>query len=220
MRICYSFASRSRPQKFFTCIDAVKDLSESKDYFIWAKLDEDDLFADVYLKRIDEYPELVVNWGKSDNKIHAINRSMENLPPCDIIVVLSDDMIFEVYGFDNEIRDAFKNCFPNFDGVVHFPDSHALERTMTLTIMGANLYKQLGYLYHPLFESVYADNHLTELTKAMGRYVFINKQIFDHHHPGWQMAEWDEQYKKTESPEYYQKDHKTYIKLKENNFGL
>jgi hypothetical protein len=218
--ICYVFPSRERPQKFFSALDNIQDMSESKDYFVWAKLDDDCPCVDQYRERLSEYPEVTVKWGLSNGKIHACNRDLEDLPECDIIILMSDDMKFLSFGYDDEIRVAFKKYFPNLDGVIHYPDSHALDRTMTLTIMGINLFKQLGYLYHPSFDSVYADNHLTEMTKAMKRYVFINKQIFDHFHPGWGMAEFDEQYRRTEAPENYKKDRETYLRLKANNFGL
>jgi hypothetical protein len=219
-KICYIFASRERPEKFFNCLDNIQDMSESKNYFVWAKLDNDDPKVDEYKRRLDEYKEVTVKWGLSEGKIHAINRDLDDLPDCDIIVVMSDDMVWEVFGFDDEIRNAFEKYFPNLDGLVHFPDSHAGERTVTLTIMGINLYKKLGYLYHPSYQSVYADNDLTEMTKAMGKYVFINKRIFDHYHPIWGMCDWDQQYRKTEDAKYYQQDRQTFLDRGLINFGL
>lgn len=221
-RICYVFASRSRPEKFFNCLNNIQDNSNSENYFVIAKLDDDDasMNNDDVKERLKEYPEVEVKWGASDNKIHAINRGLENLPQCDIIIVQSDDMVFEVFGFDDEIRESFEKHFPNLDGVVHYPEINSGERTMVLTIMGINLYKQLGYLYHPSFLSVYADNHLTEMTKAMNKYVFVNKKIYSHQHPIYKMTEWDEQYRRTESQEFYQKDHATFLRLKADNFGL
>ena len=220
MRICYSFASRNRPQKFFNCLDNIQDMSDDKNYFVWAKLDNDDPVADIYIARLHEYPELTTKWGLSTNKVHAINRSMDDLPPCDIIIMMSDDMVFEVYGFDNDIRDAFKKHFPDLDGSIHFPDSHALSRTITLSILGINLYKRLGYLYWHEYDNVYPDNDFTEVVRGLNKYAFVDKKIFDHYHPIWQMAAWDEQYRKTEAPEGYHKDHQTFLKRKSENFGI
>lgn len=220
MRICYVFASRTRPIKFFDILDKIKYLSESDNYFVWAKLDNDDPFKEEYEKQLHEYPEVTVKWGLSKNKIHAINRDLEDLPECDIIVMQSDDVVWDAYGFDTEIREAFKKHFPNLDGTVHFPDSHAKDRTITVSILGINLYKKIGHLYHPDYVSVFADNHFTEMTRLMGKYVFINKRIMDHHHPIWGMTTFDEQYKKTESPEFYKKDQETFLKHKADNFGI
>lgn len=220
MKIAYIFPSRERPDKFFRALDNIQDLSESKEYFIIAKLDNDDPFAEEYKKRLDEYPEVTVRWGTSEGKIHAVNRSLEDLPQCDILIIMSDDMIWYTYGFDNEIREAFEKYFPKLDGTLHYGDSHAGERTITLSILGINLYKELGYLYHPSYQSVYADNDFTEMTRLMNKYVFIDKRIFDHYHPIWNMTAWDEQYRRNERQELYQKDHETFLKRKAENFGL
>lgn len=223
MRICYSFASKSRTVRMFQTLDNIRQLSNSDNYFIVLKLDLDDATMNrpEIIKHLkDKYPECIVKWGSSTGKIHAINRSLEDLPPCDIIIVQSDDMLWETKGFDDEIRTSFETHFPNLDGVLHYPDSFAKSRTMTLTIMGINLYHQLGYLYHPDFLSVYADNHLTEMTRKMGKYVFINKKIFEHHHPISGLVPWDAQYRATESKENYRIDRETFLRHQANNFGL
>lgn len=216
MRIAYCFASRQRPERFFSAFENIRSASASKDYFIWAKLDTDDPTMNnpkVIEKIKNEYPEVTVRWGLSKNKIHAINRDLEDLPPCDIVIIMSDDIVFEGFGFDNEIREAFKKHFPNLDGTIHYPEDHIKSRIIIVSILGANLYKKLGYLYHPYYISVYGDNDFTEMTKLMGKYVFIDKRIFSHHHPIWKMIEWDDLYKKNENPEYYQKDKETFSKI-------
>lgn len=219
-RICYCFPSRSRPAKFFAALDNIRAMSVSTEYFIWGKLDENDPTANEYKKRIDEYPELTVKWGLSEGKVHAINRSMEDLPPCDIIIIMSDDVVWDVRGFDKEIRNAFiKNC-PNFNCTVHFPDDHGGGNTIIVSILGINLFKQLGYLYHPSYESVFCDDDFTEMSRLMNRYFFINKRLFSHNHPIWGKVSWDDLYRHSERPEVYKKDRETFKKRKANNFGI
>lgn len=222
MKIAYIFPSRSRPSKFFATLDNIIDNSFSDKYFIWCKLDTDDITMnnDEVRDRLKEYPQVSVEWGLSKNKIHACNRSLENLPECSIIVLISDDMQWTTFAFDDDIRDAFRKHFPKLDGVIHFPEEKSGNRTMVLTIMGINLYKELGYLYYPAYESVYADNDLTEMTRAMRRYAFVNKKLYVHKHPVWGAAEWDSQYKHSERPEVYKRDGEIFKKRKANNFGL
>lgn len=219
-RIGFIFPSRERPDKFFRCLDNIQDMSESKNYFVWAKLDEDDPFAEQYKEKIHEYPELTVKWGLSNNKVHAINRSLEDLPECDILIIMSDDIRWDAFAFDTDIREAFQEHFPAFDGTIHTRDDHGVENTIIVSILGVHLYKKLGYLYHPDFVSVYADNHFTEMTKAMGRHVFVNKRLFSHLHPIWNLSEWDQQYRNSEAPEVYAKDRETFLRLRSNNYGL
>jgi hypothetical protein len=222
MRICYVFPSRTRPNRFFSTLDNIRKLSESDNYFVWSKLDEDDpsMNNGEVKEKLKEYPEVTVKWGWSKNKIDAINRNLDDLPECDIIIIQSDDIVWDVAGFDKEIREAFVKYFPDLSGTIHYPEFNAKNRTIIVSILGVNLFRRLGYLYHPSFISVYADNHFTEMTRAIGKYVFIDKRIFSHLHPIWGVVPWDEQYRKTEAKENYRIDRETYLKLQANNYGL
>ena len=222
-RIAYIFPSRSRPDKFFLTLDNIKFFSDSDNYFVWAKLDLDDetMNNPTVLEKIkNEYPEVTVKLGLSEGKVHSVNRDCEDLPQCDILIIQSDDIKWTEVGFDTDIRNAFKKHFPNLDGTVHFPEKHGGENTIIVSILGVNLYKQLGHLYHEDYASVYCDNEFTEKTKMMDKYVFINKEIFLHLHPIWNMTAFDDLYRKNEDQKYYQKDRETYLKRKANNFGL
>jgi hypothetical protein len=220
MRICYVFPSRERPKKFFSCLDNIQDMSDSKDYFVWGKLDNDDPHKAEYESKLHEYPELTIKWGTSKNKIHAINRDLEDLPECDIIIIMADDIRWTVFAFDNEIRDAFAKFSPDFTHTIHFPEKHGGQNTIIVSILGINLYKELGHLYHPEYAMVYCDNEFTEKTKMMGKYVFVNRELFLHLHPIWNLAAFDDLYRKNESPEYYLKDRDTFNKRKANRFDL
>lgn len=222
MRICYCFPSRSRPERFFKALNNIQDMSASKDYFVCAKLDTDDVSMnnEDVRDRLLEYPEVTVKWGESKGKVHAVNRSMEDLPPCDILIIMSDDIQWDVYGFDDEIREAFKKYSPNFESTVHWPDDHGGKNTIIVSIVGINLYRKLGYLYYPDYESVFADNDFTEMTRMLNKYVFVNKRLFSHLHPIWQLADWDAQYRHSERPDVYQRDGALFAKRKAINFGL
>lgn len=222
-KISYIFPSRSREKKFFEALANINDMSDSKEYEIICALDEDDVFMnnEGVREKIKEYDNVKYYYGYSGSKVAACNREAHRVSDDTSIICLhSDDMVFLEYGFDDVIRDAFKQHFPNLDGVVHFPDENARDRTMTYTMMGVNLYRQLGYLYHPDFESVYPDNHITEMTRQMGKYAFVDRRILNHLHPIWQLGEWDSQYRHSERPEVYQKDHQTFERHKANNFYL
>lgn len=223
MKISYIYPSKSRRQKFFDGLDNISSLSDSKDYEVICAFDEDDITMnnDDVREKLQAYENVQYFYGYSENKIAACNREANKISPdTSIICLYSDDMRFLIKGFDIDIRESFTKHFPNLDGCVHFPDSNAIARTMTMTMMGINLYKQLGYLYWPEYQMVYADNDLTEMTRLMGKYVFVDKNILDHFHPIWQMADWDEQYKKSESSKYYQRDHLVFLKRKKINFGV
>ncbi len=214
-RICYVFASRERPKKFFDCLNVINAMSESDNYFVWGKLDLDDPKIEEYKSKLDEYPELTVKWGLSNGKIHAINRDLEDLPPFDIICCHSDDMRFLLYGFDNVIRE---HC--GSDDYVHFPDGYANERLSTYSIMGKDYFNRFGYIYHPDYVSVYCDNEQFEVAKILGRHKFVNQKILRHEHAiaGYGVA--DDLLRRTEDATNYKLDHQIYIRRKAINFGL
>lgn len=222
MRICYSFPSRSRKDRFFKALENIQDMSMSDNYFVIAKLDTDDetMNNDAVKDALHWFPEVTVKWGTSKSKVDAVNRGLEDLPPCDIIIIMSDDIVWDSFGFDDDIRDAFKKYFPKLDGTVHFPEDHGKHNTIIVSMLGINLFKQLGYLYYPKYISVYPDNDFTEMTKKMGKYAFVNKRLFTHAHPIWNLAEWDEQYRASESADVYKKDREVFNKRKANNFGV
>jgi len=223
MKISFIFPSRSRSVKFFAALNNIRDMCDSQDYEIICALDEDDptMNNQEVKDELAKYNNVTYYYGLSANKIAACNREVTRISQDTSIICLhSDDMKFLEKGFDNEIREAFKIHFPNLDGVVHFPDQNAKARTMTYTMMGVNLYNKLGYLYWPGYISIYADNDLTDMTKMMGKYVFVNKKILNHFHPIWNLSSWDAQYRKTESKELYKIDRETFMKRTANNFGL
>lgn len=207
--ILYNFATRSRPEKFFKAMENIYGLSESKDFFILAKLDDND--SSNY-ERAKEFPYCIVVSGYSKSKIHAINRGIIT-KGWDILVNMSDDMLFLKKGFDNIIRE---HCGP--DDFVHFPDGHVNERLCTMSIMGKDYYDRFGYVYHPDYSSLWCDNEAQEVAKKLGRYKYVPQQIFEHQHPAHGRAQTDKQYKYTES--FYWKDKEVYDRRKKMNFDL
>lgn len=211
MKICFVFPSRERPDKFFRCLDNIQDMvSESDNYCVIAVLDNDDPSKEDYEKSLHEYPEVEARWGLSANKVAAINRELNNLPEAAIICLHSDDMWFTKFGFDEEIREAFKE----WDGLVHFPDQVAKEKLITYTMMHRDYLSSLGYIYHNDFNNVYCDNFQHLQAQKLGKYKFVNKQILEHRHSMWGFGMADDLLRRTEEPIGYRKDHETFIRLK------
>jgi len=218
MRIAYIFPSRERVKKYFNCLNNICDNSMSDDYEIISAFDTGDIYMnnDDVRERLKEYPRVIYFYGTSDGKIGAINRELDKISPdADIICCHSDDMRFTETGFDDIIRE---HC--GADDYVHFPDGHANEKLSTYSIMGRDYFERFGYIYHPDYISVYADNEQYDVAKILGRYKYVNRNILRHEHPIWGYGEADPLLKKTEDPVNYQKDHQTYLRRKAINFGL
>jgi len=216
MRILYKFASRSRPEKFIKCLDNIMTNHLHKDFLILATLDEDDITMNdpEMRQKMDGYDKLKYIFGKSENKVHAVNKDMEHTGEWDILVVMSDDMLFIQKGFDKIIIDAFRHPHPeivfDLDQLIHFPDQHQGRNCMTMYIAGRIYYEREGFIYDPRCKSLWVDIISQETGQIRGKYKFINERIFNHIHPSFMDCKYDEQYLKTECMEIRQHDYAVY----------
>lgn len=217
MRIAYNLASRSRPEKFFACLDNIRAMSANKNYCVFAKLDKDDPAMDndgVMTKLLLNYPEVIRLWGTSHSKVHAINRDLDNLPSFDILINMSDDMEFTVKGFDDIIR---KHMPADLNGFLHFPDSYKKASACVLSIIGRTYFERTGYIYHPDYISLWADVEETEKAKLLGKCHYIPESIFEHNHYSNGKASKDQLYLRNNT---WKRDLKTYQRRRANNFDL
>jgi hypothetical protein len=176
MKICYKFATRSRPNKFFSCLDNITSLAKNIDYFILVSIDIDDESMNTHeiRCRISNYDNVIPYWGYSNqNKITAINRDVCFAPDWQILINVSDDFMFLKDGFDLQIIQDMQTYFPDLDGFLHYPDGHTNSKLATMSIFGRKYYDRFGYIYHPDYESVYCDQEAQEVAKKLGKYKYI-----------------------------------------------
>lgn len=218
MTICYSFASRSRPDRFFETLDNIHAMSVSPDFFIVAKLDNDDghMNNGCIKKRLLTYPNLLVKWGASESKIHAINRDLDDLPHWDIMVCLSDDMRMRTHGFDNIIR---QHMPIDLDGYVHLQDDYAKDRVCTVDIKGRIYFERRGKrIYVGDYYSMWADDEETAVSKILNKYILVPGIHIEHlHYTNDRKAVKDELYWRNDT---YNKDKEVYEQRKARNFDL
>lgn len=222
MNFLIKYASRSRPENFERgLISIIETANETKNIVVLVSLDIDDERLNDYMTVIEKYWNKVhikVKADKSNNKIHAINRDVNDYKAhWDILINFSDDMVFIEKGWDSFITEVFKKHFPTGDGFLHLPDGNQNENISTMSIMDRKYYDRDDYIYHPSYISLWCDVEATEAAKMRQRHVYINKQLFKHLHPAWGTAPMDKQYLKTES--YNHVDKLTYNERKQNNFG-
>jgi hypothetical protein len=157
----------------------------------------------------------MVNPNDPTTKVDAINRDVNEFDyDWNILVNMSDDVVFIQKGFDDIIREHFSN---GLDQVLHFPDGNRSD-LLTVSIIGREYYDRDKYIYHPSYKSLYCDNEAMEVAKIDGCYKFVDTVIFNHLHPAYGKGVYDQQYIKTES--YSGIDCENYIKRKAEYFGL
>ena len=216
MKILFKLATRSRPQKALKAINNIINNCNSNNYLILVSIDKDD----ETMKGFDHPHEKVfLVEGYSKNKIDAINRDIDLLEGWDILINTSDDMVFEVRGFDNIIRQDFTG---NYDQVLHYSDGNQRGNLMTMSIMGSEYYKRFNYIYHPDYKSLWCDAEATEVAHLLGKYKYMVdlKVLFTHRHPAWGLSEYDEQYRKTESRELWNRDYGLFKYRKSEDYFL
>lgn len=209
-KILFKYASRSRKEKFFEGLDNIlNNLNDFNNFCILCSLDADDetMNNQQSIKRITEYVKkypanIVIKFGKSKNKIDAINRDVNDFKErfdFDILVNFSDDMQFIVESFDKTIREKFYIAYPNLDGNIYFNDGFVGDAISTLSIIGRKYYDKFNYIYHPSYHSLWCDNEYTMVAKTEKKIVYFDEKIYIHNHPANIGGFIDSQLMKTES---------------------
>ncbi len=170
----FKYPSRGRPDRFFDGLDSIVNNVKDVDYYhVACTLDLSDttMNNDEVINRIKSYKNVSIQWGESISKIHAVNRSMPDIQ-FDILINMSDDMRFHTYGFDKMMGIDMMNWFPEFDGLLHYPDQDAKEFLATMYIAGKNFYNKFNFIYDTNFKSVWCDNLVQDVAIYMGKYKY------------------------------------------------
>lgn len=171
----------------------------------------------------------------SQNKIHAINRDIEEHGgPWDVLIVGSDDMVPTLRGYDNFIAE---NCpddgamwLPTENSSIHKRGGHNMipgsaaylqHWICMLPIMGRAYYEIFGYVYHPEYEGFFCDNEWTDVARQRNKLTFVNRpDIIYHNHPDWTpTGRRDNTYSRYNLP-IFKRDQRTYIDRKRNGFPV
>ncbi len=121
------------------------------------------------------------------SKIEACNADMKDVEwDWDIVVLVSDDMIPKIRGYDDVIRNYMLAKFPDRDGILWFNDGFQENKLNTLCIFGRAFYERQGYIYAPEYKSLFCDTELTDLcrTTYKDKCHYVPYCIIRHEHPG------------------------------------
>jgi hypothetical protein len=156
------------------------------------------------------------------SKIEACNANMNDIDwEWDIVVLVSDDMIPQVQGWDDVIRNHMSSKFPDTDGILWFHDGYQGEKLNTLTIFGRKMYDYFGYLYHPDYKSLFCDTELTDLCRGelKSKCLYVPHCIIRHEHPGTGYVQnMDALYQHNQR--FWSEDMNTYIQRKKYTYDV
>lgn len=194
MRILLKCPTRSRPQKVMETLESYARLANQPDKIgVAISCDIDDssmtrnLVQEEVLRRVSKFAWKKIFFSPNRNKIEACNADMNNIDyDWDIVVLVSDDMIPQIKGYDDVIRTYMKANHPNLDGLLWCNDGYQGEKLNTLCVYGRKLYESFGYIYNPEYKSLFCDTELTDLcrTTLKEKCTYVPYCIIRHEHPG------------------------------------
>jgi hypothetical protein len=222
-KILVKFPTRSREKRFKEVFEKlIKYRGDKENTFFLIDTDIDDEVMNnekmsKYISSFNLGSNLDVIEDYSKNKIHAVNRDLDiYYKPWDIVILMSDDMTPIKEGYDNIIRQAMYDNFPDTDGIVFFPDGFT--EMNTLPIIGRKYYDRFDYIYHPDYFSFFCDNHLHIVADLLGKHKRINEILFRHDHPLWTGEGYDKLYEKNQLD--WDHDEKVFNNFAKINFEL
>lgn len=202
MKILAKFPTRSRRKKFFEVLDLYYEYASDIDniqFVITCDIDDDDKNVGMNTKeaiaKMKTYKNLNYHFTLNKNKIEACNKDISRYSDYDIILLISDDMIPIVKGYDQIIRDNMKEYFPDTDGILWFYDGNRKDLN-TLCILGKKYHDRFGYIYFNQYKSFYCDNEFTVVGNILKKQKYFDTCIIEHRHPDWKKGEYDKLYQK------------------------
>lgn len=212
MNILFKYTSRSRRDNFIRGYNSIiNNINNKQNYHILISIDDDD----ATMKELKLKGNHTIISGISKSKIDAINRDLNSFDyNWDILINMSDDMIFTKQGFDDIIRSKFQETL---NRSLLFHDGNRGD-IITMSILGRDYYRQDGYIYHPDYKSLFCDNEATDVAKKRGCLIECPEKIISHLHPSYGKGKSDNQYTFTES--FFNEDKKTYLRRKQKEFDL
>lgn len=229
MRILLKCPTRNRPQKIISTVTAYMKLANHPEQLgVAISCDEDDTTMSRNLVHEELHRVLGrTAWHRifmspNKSKIQACNANMNEIDwEWDIVVLVSDDMIPQIQGYDDIIRSHMMSKFPDTNGILWFNDGFQGEKLNTLCVYGRQMYNYFGYIYHPDYKSLFCDTELTDLCRneLKDRCLYVPYCIIRHEHPGTGYAQnMDALYQHNQK--FWSQDMHTYIRRKKYDYDV
>jgi hypothetical protein len=222
MKILLKCPTRSRPERVLATLALyIRYASRPEDIGVTISCDIDDTTmtnTNVQLRMANLLSKVAwhrIFYSENHSKIEACNANMNEIDyPWDIVVLVSDDMIPQVDGYDNVIRRHMRSSFPDTNGILWFNDGNQKDELNTLSIYGRAMYERLGHLYEPCYKSFFCDTELSDLcrTTYKSQTLYIPTVVIRHEHPAAGHGTADALY--TFNQRFFSTDMMTYISRK------
>lgn len=178
--------SRGRPENIRRLHQSLKNTTWGP-WELLVRLDDDDPAGFEY-----EQPSKQVNVTLPRKMMSELWNDLVPYSQGDLLMMCGDDVTFNTPRWDVTIREAFPE---DRIQLVHGNDlSPNSDIIATHPFVSRRWVECLGYLTPPYFTSDYVDLWLTEVANRLQRRTYLPSVIFEHHHPSFQKALWDQTY--------------------------
>lgn len=220
MKILLKCPTRSRPERVRKTLSAYLRFANHPELIgVAVSCDVDD----ASMRDTTEFERLLSQFAwhriyRSPNKtkIEACNANMSEIEyEWDIVVLVSDDMVPQIRGYDDVIRNEFLAGFPDRNGILWANDGCQGDKLNTLCIFGREFYNRQGFIYNPEYKSLFCDTELTDQCRSEYKDIcrYIPYCIIRHEHPGAGFKQsMDKLYEVNQR--YWNEDMYTYIRRK------
>lgn len=201
MRLLIKFPTRARPSKFLEVLDLyyknLKNIDKCQ-FVISCDTDDTTMNNEKIKTKLNQYKNLSYFFDDNKSKVQAINNNLNDII-FDILLLASDDMVPQYYGYDELIRKCMHTHFPDTDGVLWFDDGFQHMNLNTLPIMGKTYFDRFNYIYNPSYQSLFCDTEFTIISKKLKKVKYFDKVIIKHDHYSISNYDADELYIKNDS---------------------
>jgi hypothetical protein len=183
MKILFKYPTRGRLDLFKRNLEKWQSLLSNKyDYMFLISMDNNDpvMNTDHVKEYLNNKKNVIYCYGDNRSKVEAVNANVEFYNDWQILCLVSDDMTPQMSGYDEHIVNKMNELYPDTDGALHFNDGKVGSVLCTLSILGKKLYERFGYIYHPDYISLWADNEFTESCRRLGKITYIDQVIIKH----------------------------------------
>ena len=152
---------------------------------------------------------------RSTNMVEATNE-IAKLCAGQLIILVSDDM-WSCELWDTKILHKFEMI--NGPGILQVSDGITVTK-LTIPIMNREAYKKLGYIYHPDYISMYADDDLRKTALQHGMYYNGTDIMIEHRHYSVNKAKMDKTYASENSRTAWKIGEQVFFERAKNKFPI
>jgi len=213
--------SRSRANwAFQSAQDLINKSSTDLEYIVSVDTTDPQLrnYEQMFAKLEYKKCKIIIHKNDSKNCVESLN-SGAKISTGKVLIYMSDDFLFPPRWDQLLIGEIQKRTEMKDDFVIWVYDN-IQKRIMTICILSRKYYQRFGYIYNPLYESMYADNEYTDVAILLNKVIDARHLTFKHEHFSVMRKKPDAIYQIQNDPARYSKGKEIYEERKKINFGL